>query len=484
MKNISAILKNNRPLLLLVFISGFLFFHRLDWATITSWDEGWYASIARGILRSGDFINMHWNGKPFYDHPPMGFWLMAITYKLIGINELTTRVPSAILGLFTVILVYKVGERISKSKAVGFSSALILMTSVWYLIRVRSGNLDSPFIFFYILTIYLSLKSEKNFRWFPVTMLSFGALVMTKTLVGFSAGPILFFIIWRQLLHLKKNIGYLAAGMVGFLLIVYPWYHYHIQTYPDFIEHHFFNVGMRDKTLASYFQLSWEQPLFYIHMGVMRWYKLWLLLAAYLIIRLPFLKKYIFILLLWNIAVLYPFLTSTKTELWHLIPVYLPLSFIISIGLLDLFTLGTKILTHIPFFKKIKFTLLPEISLVIVISIIALFQIKSFYKEVYPASKYIPDDVAISKEAGKLKENIYLDDDYTPLAVFYSDRQIANVGALPDDRRTLEKLIQSDEKNYVVIARNWAVDDLKKKNIPFRLLKKNKSFSILTASSL
>ena len=113
MKNISAILKNNLPLLLLVFISGLSFFHRLDWATITSWDEGWYASIARGILRSGDFINMHWNEKLFYDPPPMGFWLMAITYKLIGINELTTRMPSAILGLFTVILVYKVGERIS-----------------------------------------------------------------------------------------------------------------------------------------------------------------------------------------------------------------------------------------------------------------------------------------------------------------------------------------------------------------------------------
>ncbi|MDO8497946.1 MAG: glycosyltransferase family 39 protein [bacterium] len=484
MKSLVLHIKKNWPLYILIVASIFLFFFHLDYNTITSWDEGWYASIARDIVRSGDFMNLNWNGKPFYDHPPMGFWLMAITYKFFGINEFSTRFPSAILGVLSMILVYKVGEAISKSKAVGFSSALILMTSVWYLIRVRSGNLDSPFIFFYILTICLSLKSEKDFRWFPVTMLSFGALVMTKTLIGISAGPIIFLLIWRQLLSAKKNIGYFIAGIAGFWLVVYPWYHYHIQMYPDFIEHHFFNIGMRDKTLASYFQLSWEQPLFYIHMGVRKWYKMWLLLAAYLIIRLSFLKKYIFILLLWNIAVLYPFLTSTKTELWHLIPVYLPLSFIISIGLLDLFTLGTKILTHIPYFKKIKLTLLPEISLVIVILIIAFFQMKTFYKEVYPASKYIPDDVEISKEAGRFNENVYLDDDYTPLAVFYADRQITNVGTLPDDRRTLEKLIQSDEKNYVVIARNWAVEDLKKKNIPFKLLKRNNTFSILTKSSL
>ena len=111
---------------------------------------------------------------------------------------------------------------------------------------------------------------------------------------------------------------------------------------------------------------------------------------------------------------------------------------------------------------------------------IAFLQVKIFYREVYPANKWIPDDVEISRAAGKYNRSIYLDDDYLPIAIFYSGKDVQPLAYLPDDKKTLEKFIQSDEKNYVVITRNWVVDDLKKKEIKYKLLEKNNSFSILT----
>ena len=113
-------------------------------------------------------------------------------------------------------------------------------------------------------------------------------------------------------------------------------------------------------------------------------------------------------------------------------------------------------------------------------SFISYIQIKIFYNEVIPGSKYIPDDVAISKTISKYKQTRYLDDDYLPIAVFYSGDNIRTIIDLPDEKRSLLKLFQSDEKDFVVITRYWAPDSLKVNNIPYKVLDKNNSFSIVS----
>ncbi len=462
---------------------GFFFLFRLDYTTLGSWDEAWYGSIAREMARSGDFLKMIWNGQPYYDHPPMGFWLMAISYRILGISEFSTRLPSAILGFLSIYFLYRIGEKLFKNKYVGFAAGLILGTSVWYLIRVRSGNLDADFVFFYILTVYLSIKSSENFKWFPLAMLSFGALCLTKTLVGTSAILLIIYLNFQQFIRFK-NWKYIFLGMLAFGILVLPWYMVQKNTYPDFIQHHFFDIGMRNKTAGSYFKISAAQPLFYLHMGVRKWYYLWILAAGFLIVSLKFLKKNVFLLFLWNFIVLYPFLTSDKTELWHLIPVYVPVSLITSLGLYEIVALGTLILhKYFPLksFAKKYFT--PQVAGIVFslgIFFIAAWQTKIFLPEVFTPNHYTPDDVDISKRVGKYDKPIFLDDDYLPIAVFYSDKQVKQMAYQPDDYKTLVKLFQNEKKPFVVVTRNWAVSNLKDANLPYRLLEKNNSFSILT----
>ncbi len=458
---------------------------------------------------------MIWNGKPYYDHPPMGFWLMSLSYKIFGVNEFSTRFPSAFLGLLTILLIYKAAIELFKKKTIGFGAALILGTCVWYTIRVRSGNLDSTFVFFYILTVYLSLRSSKNFKWFPLTMMVFGGLILSKTLVGLSSAVLIVFLNWRQLLNLKKNYFYMLIGVLAFILMVYPWYYIQKKTYSDFVQQHFINIGTRNKTLSSYFRPVFEQPLFYLHMGVRKWYYIWLLSLGFLLVTLKFLKKNIFFLILWNFIILYPFLTSRETELWHLIPVYLPLSFIIAAGIYELVHLVINVFLVIlrrvsdegsrsdaqsdrklrfgdvrrpfsRFFTSFRMTIEKKRQIVIEAVYISIFlyisfiQIKIFYQEVFPANKWIPDDVAISKAAARYEKPIFLDDDYIPIAVFYSGKNIQPLAYLSDDKKTLAKFMLSNENDFVVITRNWVVDDLASKNIKYKLLEKNNSFSILT----
>ncbi len=470
------VIRDNIFVFLLIIFFGFLFFYRLGWNSLVSWDEAWYGVIARNIVESGNFIHMVWKEKPYYDHPPLGFWLMAICYKLFGINEFSTRLPSALLGLLSILIIYKVGLELFKNRRIGFVSALILGTSVWYLIRVRSGNLDSIFVFFYILTIYLSLKSAHNFRWFPMAMISWGCLILSKTLIGFSAGILILFLNLKQFFNLKKNWWLIILGLILLVIIVYPWYYIHLKTYPLFFQDHFINIGTRNKTFSSYFKIDPQLPLFYLHMGVRKWYYLWLASLVFIILTFKFLKKSFFFLLLWNFIILYPFLTTNQTQIWHLIPVYLPFSLITASGV---YFAGMMIVSFMKKFIKIRKWLVEAVYLLFFL-ILTMVQFKNFYREVYPTSKYIPDDVDIAKKAAKYNQKIYLDDDFTPLAIFYSGKNITPLIDLPDEKRTLVKFFKSDEKNFIIITRNWAVNNLLAENIPYRLLEKNNSFSILT----
>ncbi len=467
-----ANLKSQIFMIVLIILFGFLFFYRLGWNNLVSWDEAWYGTIAREIYRTGDLMHMKWNGAPYYDHPPMGFWLMAGSYKIFGINEFSTRLPSALLGLFSIILIYGTGIKLFGKKVIGFAAALVMGTAAWYIIRVRAGDLDSLFVFFYILTVYLSLKSSKNFTWFPLAMAAFGGLILSKTLVGLSAGLLIAYWNVGQVFRSKKNLLISLLGILVLAAVVLPWYYINLTAYPGFIKKHFIDVGIRKRTsLSSYFQLDPKLPLFYLHMGVRKWYYLWLASSAFLLVTLKFIKKPVFFLIFWNAVILYPFLTTSQTQIWHLIPVYLPMSLIIASG----FYYGGVFAGRILHLKK-----LVDIGYLAFFLVLAFIQIKIFFPEVYPQGHYTPDDVKISRSAAKYDKRIYLNDDFLPIAAFYSGRDIIPLLGLTDEKRTMAGFFQSDENNFVMITRNWSIDNLVVAKIPYKILEKNNSFSIVT----
>lgn len=479
-------IKDNFFVIALIIFSGFLFFYRLDYNTLASWDEAWYAEISKQMVKTGDFIFMMWNGKPYYDHPPMGFWLMTLSYKVFGVSEFSTRFPSALMGVLTVVLIYKTAVELFGKKLTGFISALILGTSVWYVIRVRSGNLESVFVFFFILTVYLSLKSSKNFKWFPLAMVSFGSLILSKTLVGVSAAPLILYLNFKQMINFKKNIFWFLLGLVLLFLVVYPWYHLNSIKYIGFYENHFVHVGMRDKSFSSYFNLKIQKPLFYLHMGVRTWYKLWqvaliLGLMSLLFNFVHFIKSrnkqsarkiYVYIfLIIWTLVILYPFLTSDQTELWHLIPTYLPVSLLISYAIFDI---GFYL------FKRFKLKLVFPACYLLVFVLIATIQFYKFYKEVYPVSKYIPDQVDIAKKLKKYNGKFFADNEFLPEMVFYSDKNIDSLVYESTIEKSLTSLYSESKNKVYVILKNWVITDLDKTKYPYKLLEKNNTYSVIT----
>jgi hypothetical protein len=208
-------------------------------------------------------------------------------------------------------------------------------------------------------------------------------------------------------------------------------------------------------------------------MGIRKWYYIWLAVLGLIIITFRFIKREFLFLLIWNLLVLYPFLTTNETQIWHLIPVYLPISLLVASGVFwgkELFVKLTKLK---------KFNWLINIFYILFFLFISGLQVKNFYKEVYPTSHFIPDDVDISKKAAKYNVPIYLDDNFTPVAVFYSGKQMHSLIDLPDPNKKAVPFFENQTGEFVLITRNNILRELDNAGLKYKVLDHNSYLSII-----
>ena len=89
-----------------------LFFHRLGGIGLLGPDEPRYASVAREMYLTGDYVTPRLNDAKWFEKPALMYWLAAAGYKLFGINEWGARFPSALAATVTVFFIYWCGRRL------------------------------------------------------------------------------------------------------------------------------------------------------------------------------------------------------------------------------------------------------------------------------------------------------------------------------------------------------------------------------------
>ncbi|HAX90299.1 MAG TPA: hypothetical protein DCY91_29685, partial [Cyanobacteria bacterium UBA11370] len=83
----------------LVSISLLAFLWHLGSIGLVDETEPLFAEAARQMTVTGDWITPYFNGETRFDKPPLIYWLMAIGYRLIGVNEWAVRLPSALAAI-------------------------------------------------------------------------------------------------------------------------------------------------------------------------------------------------------------------------------------------------------------------------------------------------------------------------------------------------------------------------------------------------
>lgn len=404
-----------------------VFIYRLTAVTLSSWDEAWYASIARNIFYSHDLLNMVYNSNPFYDHPPFVMLIQSLCFKLFGISDFAVRFPSSLFGFLALIILYLIGKEIF-GKWAGFFSALALITSPWFLLRSRTGNIDTVLTFLFLSTFYFALKAGKNKIYLIALSVSLGFLFLTKSLVPFTILPVIIYLLWK-----KVKLKSLLLPSLLFLLITLPWFIVNYFNTPDLLQK-YLKIGYPGASAGTNIWQNILLTKMYIHngMGNWFWWGTFSLCLGFLFYRRKYLPLVIFI-----VVFLLPFAFSNKGHIWHLIPLH-PFWVLAFFGFIELAA------------KKFKVVLM-----LILFSVISWNQTKRNWYEIINVPNYKSDISILSIESSKFKDTLYLDDDSVPEAVWYSGKdrveRIARKGEI--------KELFDGDKEFLLITKDWRLNE-------------------------
>lgn len=424
-----------------------IFFYKLGQSSLSSWDEAWYADIARTVDKTGDLFHLKWNGAPYLDHPPFGFWVTALTFKIFGINEFWVRFPQAISAVLCLFFVYLLGKKLF-NRLVGVVSALALSSAFWFVNRARSGNLDILLTLLFLINFYLAFRVSKEKKYLLPQSLGMICLLLTKTLVPLLIIPSLIVILWSKKIR-PQAWKYLFMSLAVFLV----WLIYQSITYPGFIST-FLDVGLRGIQIRTDYLANILLAKTYLYNGIGRWF--WPGIIG-LFIAIFLRQKRLLILLIFVVSFLPPFIFSRKVQIWHLIPIYpfLILSFFGGFWVLFEQYLYSK--------RYILFVLIIVLS-----SYIYFNQIQQIWYQMIDIPRYVSDEAILSKEASNYNQELLIDGDFNPAATFYSQKNVSRIY-----RDELTNLFKSPSP-FLLITNDWRISQAQIDSQSYILIKKDR----------
>ncbi len=127
-------------LFLLLVVAGLLYFDRLG-SPLLEPEDSHYAEVPREMAVAGDWVVPLYGGQPYYQKPPLFFWLVLVAYSGFGIQDWAARLVPCLAGLGTVLVTFWWGKKVSGLRT-GLAAALILCLSPRFLHQTRMITLD------------------------------------------------------------------------------------------------------------------------------------------------------------------------------------------------------------------------------------------------------------------------------------------------------------------------------------------------------
>ena len=214
------------------------------------------AETAREMLESGDWVVPRYNGDLRLQKPPLPYWLTAASYQVAGVNEVTTRLPAALFGLLSAVLIWSWVRRESGIK-IAANSTLVLVVSYLGLRYFRSGEADAVLLFFISAACMLGYEilagrhDTKRRLLFGLMLglgfLSKGPAALAIPLLSLLAAGV----IEKRAARLQPTVKrfFSLPGVTILLIAAFGWYVWIIWQLPE-IAQHFFGKQL-DETFVS-----------------------------------------------------------------------------------------------------------------------------------------------------------------------------------------------------------------------------------------
>lgn len=310
-------------------------------------DETRYGEIPHEMIKSGDWAVPHLVGLRYFEKPPMGYWLNAVSLEAFGENNFAVRLPTALAAGLSAWFVWFLLIRLGYARSTAISAAAIYLSMTEVLLVGTIAVLDTPFSMFLtggMVLYYLAFHDPERRRERLYIILSgifFGLAFLTKGFLALALPGIVllaYFQIRKRYSLMKKTLIIAGIGIVTVL----PW---------GII------IGIREPDFWRYFIMvehirrfiepnaQHPEPFYFFVMYLPAMAFPWL---AFLPATIAGLRQktenadFIWFLILWTVLPFIFFSISHGKLTTYVLPVFAPLAAYTTIGLIAYFKSGKR----------------------------------------------------------------------------------------------------------------------------------------------
>jgi 4-amino-4-deoxy-L-arabinose transferase len=214
-------------------------------------DEFRYAEVPREMIESGNWVVPRLDGVLYFEKPPLGYWVTALSISAFGENAAAVRLPFALATLLTAAIAFGLVHRFGGGTRAAFLTAVGLLTCVEVAAIGTTAVLDAFFALGVTATLAaLFVASEKppgsaRWGWLAASGAACGAAFLTKGFLAFAipisvAVP---YLVWSRRGRDLLRLPWIPLAVA--LAVVAPWAIAIARAQPDFWHQFVVNEHLR-----------------------------------------------------------------------------------------------------------------------------------------------------------------------------------------------------------------------------------------------
>lgn len=186
---------DNKLFYSLAFGATFVLYAIGTWLDVMDIDAAQYASISRGMLASGNFLQVYERGTDYLDKPPLLFWFTTIAFYLFGVSNVAYRIFPMLFTVLGAYSTYRLGKLYYGERAGKLSALFLVSSQAFFLIHhdVRTDTMVTDSIIFAIWQLAL-FEERKRFLNLLGGFVGIGLAMLAKGPIGLMV-PVLAFVV-------------------------------------------------------------------------------------------------------------------------------------------------------------------------------------------------------------------------------------------------------------------------------------------------
>lgn len=213
------------PFAAVLIVVGVLYFVGLGRAPFIDPSDGFHAQIARTMAEGGDWVTPHVNGVRYFDKPPLLYWLMAATFRIVPSGEAAARFWPAVAAVGVVAVTMRLGTLLAGTR-VGLLAGFFTAANLGVFVYARLVKTDMLFILCIMLAWLGFARAYLGGGRGALALFwaGLGLAALSKDVLG-ALGPLVTVALFFRLVGERDARRFAPWWGVGLLLaLAVPWY--------------------------------------------------------------------------------------------------------------------------------------------------------------------------------------------------------------------------------------------------------------------